>query len=118
MKSIGREDDLERLNRDALRMARKVADETGTLMAGNLCNSAIYSPGDAESHKKAKDMFIVSEYYTVCSYISSNTLSIYSCMYDVCLSFLSYLKEQLLLSQRLGVNIQTQLRSNGDGTSV
>lgn len=58
LRSIGREDDLERLNRDALRLAREVADETGTLMAGNLCNSAIYSASDEESHKKAKDMFI------------------------------------------------------------
>ena len=101
MKSIGREDDLERLNRDALRMARKVADETGTLMAGNLCNSAIYSPSDAESHKKAKDMFIVSEYYTVCSYISSNTLSIYSCMYDVCLSFFFLFKRTVVVVTKI-----------------
>lgn len=60
LKSIGREDDLERLNKQALRLAREVADETGTLMAGNLCNSTIYSPSDEESHKRAKDMFVVS----------------------------------------------------------
>ena len=46
MRSIGREDDLERLNRQALHLAREVADETGCLMAGNLCNSAIYSITD------------------------------------------------------------------------
>ena len=60
MRSIGREDDLERLNRQALHLAREVADETGCLMAGNLCNSAIYSIKDEESHKAAKEMFKVT----------------------------------------------------------
>ena len=60
MRSIGREDDLEKLNRQALHLAREVADETGCLMAGNLCNSAIYSIKDEESHKAAKEMFKVT----------------------------------------------------------
>ncbi len=38
----GREHDLEPLNRKALQIARKVADETGTLMAGNICNTTVY----------------------------------------------------------------------------
>ena len=59
LRSIGREGDLEKLNRDALRMAREVADETGTLMAGNLCYSGIYSTNDEDSHKAAMEMFIV-----------------------------------------------------------
>lgn len=58
LRSIGREDDLERLNRDALRMARKVADDTGTLMAGNLGYSGIYSSSDEESQKAAMAMFV------------------------------------------------------------
>ncbi|WAR08271.1 BHMT1-like protein [Mya arenaria] len=37
LRCIGREDDLERLNKNALAMARAVADDTGTLMAGNIC---------------------------------------------------------------------------------
>ena len=60
LRSIGREDDLERLNRNALRMAREVADDTGTLMAGNLGYSGIYSSSDEDSHKAAMDMFVVS----------------------------------------------------------
>lgn len=40
---IGREGDLEKLNRDALKIARKVADDTGTLMAGNICNTTEYA---------------------------------------------------------------------------
>ena len=60
MRSIGREDDLERLNRQALHLAREVADENGCLMAGNLCNSAIYSIKNEESHKAAKEMFKVT----------------------------------------------------------
>ncbi|KAK3098966.1 hypothetical protein FSP39_024758, partial [Pinctada imbricata] len=34
LRHIGREDELEKLNRTALKMAREVADKTGTLMAG------------------------------------------------------------------------------------
>ena len=60
MRSIGREDDLERLNRHALHLAREVADENGCLIAGNLCNSAIFSIKDEESHKAAKEMFKVT----------------------------------------------------------
>src|SRR6516162_7938947 len=44
LKIIGREKDLERINREALRIARKVARSTGTLFAGNICNSNIYDP--------------------------------------------------------------------------
>ena len=40
-------------------MAREVADDTGTLMAGNLGYSGIYSSSDEDSHKAAMDMFVV-----------------------------------------------------------
>ena len=43
----------------ALQIAREVADETGTLMAGNICNSTIYKKGDEEAISKAHDMFKV-----------------------------------------------------------
>ena len=56
---IGREDELEKLNLTALKLARDVADRTGTLMAGNLCNSAIYDPDDAVVIQKIREMFIV-----------------------------------------------------------
>src|SRR5437763_15607488 len=44
MKIIGREHDLERINRQALAIAKTVADDTGTLLAGNICNTSIYDP--------------------------------------------------------------------------
>ena len=40
MKIVGRERDLERINRTALRLAKKVARATGTLLAGNICNTS------------------------------------------------------------------------------
>ncbi|XP_022100785.1 betaine--homocysteine S-methyltransferase 1-like isoform X2 [Acanthaster planci] len=42
MALIGREDDLETINKRALRIAREVADRTGTLMAGNISNTNIF----------------------------------------------------------------------------
>ena len=57
LRIIGREKDLERINRTALRVARKVARETGTLLAGNICNTSIYVPEDPKSHRQARRMF-------------------------------------------------------------
>jgi methionine synthase I (cobalamin-dependent) len=57
MRQIGREDELENINRIALKMAREVADETGTLMAGGVCNTNIYVEGDKENHAKIRAMF-------------------------------------------------------------
>ncbi len=48
MRLIGREDDLEPLNRNALRLAREVAGEGDALVAGNICNTWVYDPNDAE----------------------------------------------------------------------
>src|SRR5437868_15235559 len=48
LRTIGREDDLEPLNRQALRLAREVADEGGALVAGNICNTWAYDPDDHE----------------------------------------------------------------------
>jgi betaine-homocysteine S-methyltransferase len=47
LRLIGKEDLLEPLNRDALAIATAVARETGTLSAGNLCNTNVFSPDDA-----------------------------------------------------------------------
>ena len=49
LRSIGREDDLEPLNRDALRLAREVASEGDALVAGNICNTWVYDPDAPES---------------------------------------------------------------------
>jgi methionine synthase I (cobalamin-dependent) len=38
LRLVGKEDALEQLNLAALRIAKEVADETGTLFAGNVCN--------------------------------------------------------------------------------
>jgi len=49
LRSIGREDDLEPLNRQALRIARDVASEGDALVAGNICNTWVYDPDEPES---------------------------------------------------------------------
>ena len=57
LRLIGREDDLENLNRGALKIAREVANETGTLMAGGLCNTGIYQPDEPQTHVTVRNMF-------------------------------------------------------------
>lgn len=59
MRSIGREDDLERLNKTAIKIAREVADDTNTLMAGNVCVTGVYSADHTETHEVTRQMFIV-----------------------------------------------------------
>ena len=54
MRQIGREDDLEKINRIALKFAREVADETGTLMAGGISNTNIY---EESTEEKIRAMF-------------------------------------------------------------
>jgi len=45
LRVLGKEDILEPLNRQALSIAARVARDTGTLLAGNLCNTNVYEPG-------------------------------------------------------------------------
>ena len=59
LKKIGREDDSKELNLKALAMAREVADRTGSLMAGNICNSTIYEPDRPDIARKIRNMFKV-----------------------------------------------------------
>ena len=54
---IGREQGVERLNRDALAIAAEVADESGALLAGNICNTNIWNPDSARTRKAARAMF-------------------------------------------------------------
>jgi betaine-homocysteine S-methyltransferase len=54
--TIGREADLEPLNREALAVAKRVADETGALLAGNVSNTNLFSPDD-ESRRTVRAMF-------------------------------------------------------------
>ena len=56
LRVIGKEDILEPLNRQALAVAGRVARETGTLLAGNLCNTNVYEPG-ASAERAARSAF-------------------------------------------------------------
>ena len=54
--TIGREDELEPLNRQALAIAKEVADETGSLLAGNISNTNLFSPDD-DARRTVRGMF-------------------------------------------------------------
>jgi betaine-homocysteine S-methyltransferase len=57
LRVIGREKDLVPMNRAALGIARRVARRTGTLFAGDLCNTNIYDPGDQGSLREVERIF-------------------------------------------------------------
>src|SRR5215468_10091042 len=57
LRIIGRESDLEPMNRAALAIARTVARDTGTLLAGDICNTNAFDPGDPGTHKAVRAMF-------------------------------------------------------------
>ncbi len=57
LKLVGREGDLEAINRQALRIAREVAAEGDALVAGNICNTNVYAPDDADSARAVRAMF-------------------------------------------------------------
>jgi betaine-homocysteine S-methyltransferase len=57
LRIIGREQDLEPINRRALDIARTVARETGALFAGDICNTNVYDPADPATHKAVRAMF-------------------------------------------------------------
>jgi betaine-homocysteine S-methyltransferase len=52
LKVIGRENDLERMNRAAVRLARKAARGTNALVAGNICNTWAYDLANIEKSSK------------------------------------------------------------------
>jgi betaine-homocysteine S-methyltransferase len=47
--AVGRADDLEAMNREAVRIANEVAAEGGALVAGNICNTWSYDPREPEA---------------------------------------------------------------------
>jgi betaine-homocysteine S-methyltransferase len=49
LQTIGSEHLLEPMNRQALAIAKTVADETGALLAGDICNTNVYVSGDPDS---------------------------------------------------------------------
>jgi len=57
LRAIGREDILEPLNRQALEIAKQVAEESGALFAGNISNTNIYAPDD-EARRHVRAMFV------------------------------------------------------------
>ncbi|MEP7019510.1 MAG: homocysteine S-methyltransferase family protein [Pseudonocardiales bacterium] len=57
LRLIGKEDLLERLNRDALQIAKDVARETDALFAGDICNTNIYESDNAASADQVRAMF-------------------------------------------------------------
>ena len=57
LRMIGKEDVLERLNREALRIAREAAAGRDLLVAGDICNTNVYAPGDPATHTAVRAMF-------------------------------------------------------------
>jgi len=52
LKTVGRENDLEELNRQALRVANEVAREGDALVAGDICNTWAYDPKNKEASSR------------------------------------------------------------------
>lgn len=57
LRIIGREDVLEKINRQALKIAKAVAKESGALFAGNICNTNVYVSNDAKARRAVRKMF-------------------------------------------------------------
>jgi betaine-homocysteine S-methyltransferase len=57
LRIMGREDELEEINRAALKLAKEVAQEGDALFAGNICNTNVFLPDDAESKNASRAMF-------------------------------------------------------------
>jgi betaine-homocysteine S-methyltransferase len=49
LRDVGRENDLEAMNRQAVRIAREIAAEGNALVAGDICNTWVYDPDDAST---------------------------------------------------------------------
>src|SRR5271169_2079226 len=57
LRDVGREDDLEAMNRQAVRIAREVAREGDALVAGNVCNTWAYDPDDPATKRAVRAMY-------------------------------------------------------------
>jgi betaine-homocysteine S-methyltransferase len=58
LKTIGREGDLELLNRQAVRLARQAAAEGNALVAGNICNTWVYDHNNkTETEAKVRKIY-------------------------------------------------------------
>lgn len=78
LRVIGREKDLVPMNRTALKIAKKVARETGTLFAGDICNTNLYDPADRKALKEVQRILVEQVGWAVDSgvdYIVAETFS-------------------------------------------
>jgi betaine-homocysteine S-methyltransferase len=57
LRQVGRESELEAMNRQAVRLARQVASEGGALVAGNVCNTWAYDPKDPATADTVRAMY-------------------------------------------------------------
>jgi betaine-homocysteine S-methyltransferase len=57
LRDVGREADLEAMNRQAVRIAREVAREGDALVAGNVCNTWAYDPDDPATRQTVRGMY-------------------------------------------------------------
>jgi betaine-homocysteine S-methyltransferase len=57
LRHVGREDDLEAMNRQAVRLARQAAAEGDALVAGNVCNTWAYDPADPDTAATVRSMY-------------------------------------------------------------
>jgi betaine-homocysteine S-methyltransferase len=57
LRHVGREGDLEAMNRRAVQIAREVAQEGDALVAGNVCNTWAYDPDDPSSRETVRAMY-------------------------------------------------------------
>lgn len=57
LRIIGKEELLEPLNRQALAIAKEVAEEGDALFAGDICNTNIYDPANPDARRRVRAMF-------------------------------------------------------------
>jgi betaine-homocysteine S-methyltransferase len=57
LRAIGREDDLEAINRQALKLAKEIAADSGALVAGNICNTWAYDPANPASAAEVRRQY-------------------------------------------------------------
>jgi len=57
LRLIGKEHLLEQLNRDALQIAKQVARDSSSLLAGDICNTNLFEPGNQGSSDQVRSMF-------------------------------------------------------------
>lgn len=57
LRVVGKDGLLEPLNRQALQLARDVADANRSLVAGNVCNTNIFNPKERDTRRQVREMF-------------------------------------------------------------